>query len=100
MILKNIIQFSYLGGLQTSFSQNVFKFSEVLVIYYFSFHIIFEILKNGIQTDTERIKLSYTLVLPVCTDWIGVSTFKLKQMDLIVSWKRAYAGEQPGLFRC
>ena len=61
-----------------TFWQNVSKFSEALVIYsYFNFHFIFKIQKNGIQTDTSCIKLSYTPVLPVCTDRICVSTFKL-----------------------
>ena len=43
---------------------------------------------NAIQTDTECIKISYPLVLPVCTDRICTSTIKLTQMNLILFWKQ------------
>ena len=65
---------------------------------YSSFNTCFivKINTNGIETDTECIKLSYPLILPVCTDRICSSTFKLMQMDLIVFWKQVYnAGVLP-----
>ena len=60
----------------------------------FQWYILLSILsllprfRHGIQVDTECIKLSYPLVLPVCLDRICTSTFKLTQMDLIVFWKQ------------
>ena len=62
----------------------------------FNTYFIVKIKTNGIETDTECIKLSYPLILPVCTDRICTSTFKLMQMDLIVFWKQVYnAGVLP-----
>ena len=48
---------------------------------------------NAIQTDTECIKISYPLVLPVCTDRICTSTIKLTQMNLILFWKQVNNAE-------
>ena len=84
VILKNIKFRSLEKGLQLYFSQNVSKFSEDLVINYFNLHFIFKFQKNGVQSDIAYINLSYPLALPVCTDRI-INTFKLMQMDLIVS---------------
>ena len=56
----------------------------------FNTYFIVKIKTNGIETGTECTKLSYPLILPVCTDRICTSTFKLTQMDLIVFWKQVY----------
>ena len=56
----------------------------------FNTYFIVKIKTNGIETGTECTKLSYPLILPVCTDRICTSTFKLTQMDLIVLWKQVY----------
>ena len=56
----------------------------------FNTYFIVKIKTNGIETDTECIKLSYPLISAI------LSTFKLMQMDLIVFWKQVYnAGVLP-----
>ena len=55
---------------------------------YFSFCFILKIETNRLKTNTACIKLSYLLVLPVCTDKICIITFKLMRVDLMVSLKR------------
>ena len=86
------IQFSNIEvRLQTFFSimfPNLVRFQWYILLSILIF--IVKIKTNGIESDTECIKLSYPLILPVCTDRICTSTFKLTQMDLIVFWKQVY----------
>ena len=84
------IQFSNIEvRLQTFFSimfPNLVRLQWYILLSILIF--IVKIKTNGIESDTECIKVSYTLILPVCTDRICTSTFKLTQMDLIVFWKQ------------
>lgn len=58
------------------------KFCELSAIYsYFNFYFTFKIQANRIQTNDACIKLSYPLVLPVCTDRIRVKILELMKMD-------------------